>query len=154
MKRVNATYIGAWYLHLSGTPRRLQSLQGCSRLHFCFLLWHSVHESKPRFRLLELRLPSGPLSISFSIFEPQNRCGFEGAKTWNENSLLSLKGFKSKYLTALGCTACKSHLGPRSNIRCKSMTNSQQPPRASTTGAKIGVKARTGSTWLGVQYIR
>jgi len=52
------TYIGIWYLHFSGTFLCVQSLHGVSRLHFCFLRWHSVQESKPRFLLLELRLDS------------------------------------------------------------------------------------------------
>lgn len=57
-----ATHIGILYSHLWGTPRCVQSLQGWLRLHFCFLLWHSTHDNKPRFRLLELRWPNAPSS--------------------------------------------------------------------------------------------
>lgn len=58
----DATYTGGLYAHFCGTPRCVQSLHGSRRLHFCFLLWHSVQESRSRFRF-EARPP--PLADCF-----------------------------------------------------------------------------------------
>lgn len=37
------------------------------RLHFCFRLWHSMQESRPRFRLPDLRLPDDTSGDSLCI---------------------------------------------------------------------------------------
>lgn len=67
-------YLGAGYLHLSGTFRSLQSAHGNSLSHFCFRRWHSMHESKRRFLFLDDPLVFVPLiqrqfKVNRSVFE-------------------------------------------------------------------------------------